>query len=124
MKHLEELEKELEDLLDNYIEELYADYSEVDDDGHKENLLKILLIKRNILQAYDAVEERKKELKNGESILVTFHGTCVLTADAIFKGIFPKELSFEYAKKVFCSTLNVSDYEWEWLKQQEGEDEG
>ena len=111
MKHLEELEKELDSLIKQHSKINAIWYSLI---NPHENFLKDLVLERKILQAYDAIEERKKNLLSVRDWVIT---------DNYKKG-------FSHGKNTLREELQMwergitSDYEWEWLSKQEDGDEG
>lgn len=93
MKHLEELEKELEELLEKAFLKLLGPKTSIT----KKYIINDLLLSRQILQANDAVEKRKGQLR---FLLIPNRGMMTLEQLANLIG------------------TKLSDYEWEWLKQQ------
>lgn len=132
MKHLEELEKELEALLSQqgkytymplvgYLDDTLSEVGYEDPKSGKliscnKFRLDKLLLERQILQAYDAIEERKRDLR---------YSIQLYKQNKSFK--FESEFNDKLRKLIETIYHNtgekISDYEWEWLSKHEGGDD-
>lgn len=123
MKHLEELEKELKWLLESYICHSTDQYIIVKQHNNLSNneevVLFKLLLERKILQAYDAIEERKRYITylNITYLMVEVKENDNDEVGRLITGHYLKEQIEEAFKK------HLTDYEWEWLSKHEGKDE-
>lgn len=138
MKHLEELEKELQALLEEAIPDcskpvidLAVRKTPITYKSRRNNYLFNLLEGRKILQAYDVVEHRKFWLENHVFLIIYpeyptercyFSGRNIFGKSNISDK--PHNLSEEQLSHIEKTVKKeISDYEWEWLSKQEGKDE-